>query len=665
MANKKEIEQEKNKRHANYFMENVSKKIDIAKSMKFLQSTLGQEFTSKKNPKKAADDIEKQYHEDLERRQEISKKYKEMLVEGKLPSPPDIPVKEELTLIDFVKDNNLNLTGMAFNSAVIEILSTTGVPNLILKINKNESIEITYNEETKLKLNVILRKKDGTREELLGENNANIQVFLKKLQKYITDNEKEQNEKRNITYNWSTAYIEEKDEEKRKELINQIYFDMAESDIYGLGELKTLYQLMYCGYDINCFSSPLFTTQQIDMLLYAYENEPTTETEEFLRNFSQFCTNNFSYQFTNSEFLTLFDAAKNNRLNELINDPNFEATFRLLYYFDKANIDKEPVRINIGDITFIAESTDVGNGTNRVMTNTLYIEHLNRDNEPELEKIYQDINGNESGDISKYINAYNAKHKIHDTVELINLYIREFKKEQKINSAVEPKNIQLNNGAYLEISSISYSKKRGIDEMKYVETGCQVRLIDGNNRKVIYTDNPFVSIASNQLIKNVIEEAGGICKKDMTLKERPKKTTEQFKPSSSPIEDLVLGGVTNTREIACNVLQEKINAVASSKIPQEIVFENGEKLIFEIKNYFEDEMKEKPIVYLLDIDGKVKERFIDVDIDCDPENGVSIIHIENTTELIDYFELSEFGTITNPAIETLIAAKNAPHNVIR
>ena len=145
------------------------------------------------------------------------------------------------------------------------------------------------------------------------------------------------------------------------------------------------------------------------------------------------------------------------------------------------------------------------------------------------------------------------------------------------------------------------------------------------------------------------------------LKASPTYDTKQ----SSPIEDLVLSGVTNTREIACNILQEKINIVASSKIPQEIIFENGDRLIFEIKDYFENEMKEKPIVYLLDANGEIKERFIDVDIDCDPEKGVSIVHIENTSELIDYFEQSEFGVITNQALETLVAAKNSSHNVIR
>lgn len=422
------------------FFANLIPKIDIAKSYK-------KRTRNNSIYEDLSDDelVEKLAEEEERRNQEINRrtsKLKAYVTENRIPSPPIIKhTNDALLLSSFVEKNDVRFDDMSLFDAINYVIDKDELSHLSLRVDDEQELIFTPNGSGFP--TVVL--KAGSDETVLLNPDVDVFVFLDTVKGYAEKSNITENKKDVCSYKTiPTDYREIIDEKKRIGRINEIYLQLAENGLYEKTQLKMLYNLMFCNYDINCFASPLYTYEQLEILTFLYENNESPEYENFLKDFTEFCTNNFKYKFTNSEFMTLFDAAVDNRLKDLITNPNFEANFRLLYYFDTAACtDKEnpkEVRIELGGNTFIATSQEYKENGDLRVVNKLYIEGIDSNGNLQKEEIYSDINGVQSGDLSLYINAYNKKHQRSDAVDTRTLFVKFM--EEKLDIVSKTNSIQ-------------------------------------------------------------------------------------------------------------------------------------------------------------------------------------------------------------------------------
>lgn len=600
--------------------------------------------------KKTAKNIKKEIEEKMESSKEEKSKFATMLRSDKIPSPPEISISEnELTLVDFINDNEINLDVKpdSLGNSVVGLMDSIGIPSLTLKVGKDSKV-VFVSDDGPCKFKAYFHE-NGNITELYGDEQNKIIVFLDKIKKILSKEEEKIEIAQKTHRTWRCDYLNTDEPEEKKKLIDDLYIEMAKSDLYTSGQLNLFYKLMHCDYDINCFSSHLFSANQIKNLIFFYENEPTPHMINFLRNFNEFCTTNFLHELSDTEFICLYNAAKENRLHELINNPNFEASFKLLGYFDLARQNSDGrYRIVIGDDVFVATSNIVIKDNKKTIVNKLEIETLDINQKPVYDVIYTDTNGVESGNLSPYINAYNNRQKTNDA-ELIYLYIKEFKKEIERNSKLDKKTVKLKSGNTLVLTREPYSRNNELNGVNLVN-GCNIYLYANGKKQIVYSDNPYSPITKNVILKDIIEKNGGIVSEERILANPPQR------PQTSPIEDQILGGVTNIDEISYNIIQEKLNTLQKTNLPQKIELSNGETIIFQMKNYFDKKMIKTPTVYLLDKDNNIKEKFIDVEVLC-KSGAMSIQHIDRFDELLAYYKKIEFGKTVDAAINLLSRAQ--------
>lgn len=414
-AEKEGCKMARNNDRGGKIFKNLIPKIDVRNSMKkkVRHNEIHEGLSDKELVDKFMEEELKKNDAENRRRSNL----KTYLAENRIPNPPlivDIS-KDELFLADFVETNAISFDNMSLFDAVDSFVLENDLSKLTLKIDDTKEVIFTPNDSVRYKYLVAI--KDAEDEIEIFNHGTSIRLFLEQMKDYASNGQKKTKETyvpRIIT----ADYLNISDKETRMKVIDDIYIQLAMSQLYGKTQLLMLYNLMYCNYDVTCFLSPLFSYEQLEVLTFLYEQNESPEYIKMLRNFAEFCSNNFKYPFTNSEFMVLFDACVANQLKELVESPDFEAHFKRLYYFDTAvKMPNYEMKVDLAGSTFVMTSEESLCDGNKSIANRIYIEGVDVKGNSVRQEIYSDIDGVQSGDLSIYVNAYNRNKLLKNTEE--------------------------------------------------------------------------------------------------------------------------------------------------------------------------------------------------------------------------------------------------------
>lgn len=648
------------KKRLDLFTKQVTSRINIDKTREMNNMKKKRSFERSDEENNFIESLEKEFEEHIDDNNKRRRSISALLNDSTIPNPPE---RVNSDLIDFIKINLSNgdpYTPGYFTGYVLNIIEDDELPNLPIKVDKDRTLIIKDNRSIRDGFNCtvdLIDKKNNTKTQLLGPDGGTENDFVISLKNIVQELEPVENPDLD-EYKYKTWDISYQDlpPDKRIYAINNVYFEMQRSGLFDNNVLNLLYKLMYNNYDINCFACPLYGHYQIMALALMYESNQTPEYENELRDFNKFCSNNFKYKFSNTEFMSLLDAAHHKTLQQVISDPNFEAEFRLLYYFDKAREDVSGFyKFNIDDITFVAKSIKEGimNSETKlndsILKNSLYIETKDENGRTVQKKIYSaDSNGKIEGSRQFYIDKYNKKHNIKDSSILVDVYMTEVrnavKDELNLN---DQKTLKLKNGDKIEIVGIKYSNVPDyiMNDDKAI-AGCELFYIKGKERELIYSDNPARQLGNFRVFKTLIEKAGGLVNSEKSLKKEPK-IINAYRTSSptSDIEEKILKSEYSHSQNAPEELLKKYINNCSKKEIKEIVLKNNKKLLFKNKTYMEGkEKKQAPTVYLTSADGTIENKFIDVVTIRDRVTGTySASYVNKFEELVEYYKKIEYG----------------------
>lgn len=583
-------------------------------------------------------------------------------VYSSMPNPPQEVIEESEFLTLIRNDFSTPYAAAAdFTNAIFIEMKNKNIPKKTVSIDANRYFEFTLIEDgTDMDIFLVNTQK-GTRREL-GYDKIREELFSLFEELHAFSEWKNYKDYKYVLYDTSYQKLDgqvETEEEKqlRYKKIDEQYLKLKRDGFFTEDQLKVLYKLMHMDYDINCFSCPLYSVQQMYFLASIYAMASTNvdekpKLENFLRSFNEFCSNNFKHQFTISEFSRLFEAANEGKIMDLINHPDFEIVFKLDYLLDAARDSLGGIyKYNLNNQTFIISVSDKKDLDGYLTETNWKIELEDPNPESTSTTLLYDSTIHEfdlhSEPLNIFTKAYYQKHKIQDQNEFIDVCMNEVRKAiQDENNRNNDMVLDLNDGSKLKISGIIYTE--GSEQLIYGDEasyGCEVFLYKPNREpKLIYSDNSARSFHNAEKISNVIEAAGGLLSREGFFKEQRRQPMPEQKQQREPsIADQILGEPTKedysidvAQEIA-NMYQktlEEYNKTKNAKLKNTILLSNGNEIIFSPKSYFETQES-------ADTKNKLQKKF-----------GVKVEVKDNTGKLTTFFDIA--STTKNGAMVPVI-----------